>query len=212
MSRSSRPVIVLLIGLFTACGKIAPGGGRDGTDGGGASADGGAGGDGEAYYCDWVRGSIPASEVDDAATPPCQPPSAPGCSPWCTSGQVCCCGGPTVKCECDLASKCSGGGYISRRAFKTDIDYVDDQEREALAQQALRTRLAEYRYKAEPASARRHLGFIIDDQPDPSPAVQADRTHVDEYGYTSMLLATVQQQQKEIDALRTRVDALQKKR
>jgi hypothetical protein len=50
---------------------------------------------------------------------------------------------------------------------------------------------------------------LIDDQPDPSPAVAADRTHVDEYGYTSMLLATVQQQAREIEELRRRVAALE---
>ncbi len=143
-----------------------------------------------------------------------------GCYPigLCNNNSVCSCIGDCA-CTNGGASKCNendagvlcGGGAISRRAYKTDIDYVDEQERTALAQQALETRLAEYRYKAEPANAKRHLGFIIDDQPDPSPAVQGDRTHVDQYGYTSMLLATVQEQQKQIDELRARLDALQKK-
>ena len=107
--------------------------------------------------------------------------------------------------------RCSDG-TVSRRAFKDDVAYVSDQEREELAHQALDIPLARYRYKNEPPDARRRLGFLIDDQPDPSPAVAADRTHVDEYGYTSMLLATVQQQAKEIDALRLRVDALERRR
>jgi hypothetical protein len=98
---------------------------------------------------------------------------------------------------------------VSRRKFKDDIDYVDDAVRAELAQEALDTRLAQYRYKTEPAGGRRHLGFIIDDQPDPSPAVEADRTHVDLYGYTSMLLAAVQEQSKEIRALRERIDTLE---
>jgi hypothetical protein len=102
-------------------------------------------------------------------------------------------------------------GTTSRRAAKDDIVYVDDKEREALAQQTLDIPLARYRYKQEPPDARRRLGFIIDDQPDPSPAVLADRTHVDEYGYTSMLLATVQQQAKELQELRRRVEELEQR-
>jgi hypothetical protein len=98
---------------------------------------------------------------------------------------------------------------ISIRAAKDDIVYVDSEERERLAHQALQIPLARYRYKNEPADARRRLGFIIDDQPNPSPAVLADRQHVDEYGYTSMLLATVQQQAKEIAELQQRLDRLE---
>ena len=104
---------------------------------------------------------------------------------------------------------CSNGA-VSRREFKKDITYVGDQERQELASLALSIPLATYRYKTEPNGDKKHLGFIIDDQADPSPAVQSDRTHVDEYGYTSMLLATVQEQQKQIDALSKKVDALQK--
>jgi hypothetical protein len=99
-------------------------------------------------------------------------------------------------------------GTVSRREFKKDIDYVDEEERASLAAQALRTSLAEYRYKTEPASAKKRLGFIIDDMPNPSPAVASDRMHVDQYGYTSMLLATVQEQQKQIDALKQAVSEL----
>jgi hypothetical protein len=101
-------------------------------------------------------------------------------------------------------------GTVSRRAYKDDVSYVTDEEREALARQALEIPLARYRYKNEPTDARRRLGFLIDDQPDPSPAVDGDRTHVDEYGYTSMLLATVQQQAREIDELRRRVETLER--
>jgi len=129
----------------------------------------------------------------------------------------------TATCECMQDCFCNQGidscvagtdylecnnGAVSRREFKKDIDYVTDEERESLAREALAVPLARYRYKTEPESQERHLGFIIDDQPASSPAVQADRTHVDLYGYTSMLLATVQEQQKQIDALRAQVDDL----
>src|SRR6185437_5520608 len=100
---------------------------------------------------------------------------------------------PTCGCENKTACQCigscacgneqcqdlnSGGidcvGPISRREFKTDISYVSDAERAELADEALATHLAEYRYKTEADGTQRHLGFIIDDMPAASPAVQAD--------------------------------------
>lgn len=102
-------------------------------------------------------------------------------------------------------------GTISRRAFKDEIRYLSEDERALLAQQALQIPLARYRYKDEPVGARRRLGFLIDDQPNPSPAVMEDRLHVDEYGYTSMLLVTVQEQAKQIAELQERLDALERR-
>jgi hypothetical protein len=101
-------------------------------------------------------------------------------------------------------------GAISRRELKTDIEYIDDGERTALADEALHTRLAEYRYKTDPQATPKHLGFIIDDMPSASYAVQADKTHVDLYGYTSMLLATVQEQQKQIEELKQQLAAIKR--
>jgi hypothetical protein len=108
--------------------------------------------------------------------------------------------GPSVICETPTES---------RRSAKKDIEYVDDGELDALAGAALEVRLARYRYKDEPKDARRRLGFIIDDQPNPSPAVLEDRAHVDLYGYASLLMATVQRQEKEIRALERRVESLE---
>lgn len=85
-----------------------------------------------------------------------------------------------------------------------------DSERAELANEALSIPLARYRYKTEPETDPRHLGFIIDDQPASSPAVASDATHVDLYGYTSMLVATVQEQQKQIDELKKQVAALRR--
>lgn len=144
------------------------------------------------------------------------PPSDLGCvpiPPQCAATPNCPCMG---QCACpgcyddkQYGMVC-GSTTVSRRAFKTDIEYVDDAEREQLARRSLSIRLATYRYKSESPDARRRLGFIIDDQPDPSSAVDEDRTHVDLYGYTSMLVATVQEQQRQIDALQKRLDAMEK--
>jgi hypothetical protein len=121
------------------------------------------------------------------------------CGPWLYEG----CHTNSDSLECN--------GPISRRDRKRDIHDLDDAERARIADEAMSIPLASYAYKSDPAAARRRLGFIIDDQPDPSFAVDDDRTHVDLYGYTSMLLATIQQQHEEVEALERRVDALEKK-
>jgi hypothetical protein len=67
-------------------------------------------------------------------------------------------------------------------------------------------KLARYRYTTNAAAPER-LGFVIDDSPH-TPAVAPDATHVDLYGYTSMVVAAVQAQAKQIEALRREVAEL----
>ena len=129
----------------------------------------------------------------------------------CDCMKACFCNSGIDKCVAQTNGLLCNNGTISKRAFKTDIEYVSSDERADLARETLAIPLATYRYKTERQDDKRHLGFIIDDQPQTSPAVAGDQTHVDQYGYTSMLLATVQEQQKQIDALRKEVDALKKK-
>ena len=100
-----------------------------------------------------------------------------------------------------------GGCPISRRDFKSDIQYLQQNDEIALSQELLQTRLATYRYTAAGPQAPRHLGFIIDDRPD-SPAVDAKRDMVDLYGYLSMSVATLQVQQRQIEALQQQLGEL----
>ena len=100
-----------------------------------------------------------------------------------------------------------GGCPISRARFKTGIRYLDRAERDALADELLRTRLARYRYKSADPTGPERLGFIIDDQPT-SAAVAPDGDHVDLYAYTSETVATLQRQQEQIAALQAQVAAL----
>jgi len=142
--------------------------------------------------------NIPSSCVNGVATCDCM--------------KQCFCTGPMNTCMMGSGVKeliCNNGA-VSRREFKTDIAYLTDDERADLATQTLAIPLATYLYKNDPSKT--HLGFIIDDQPAQSFAVEADRTHVDEYGYTSMLLVTVQEQQRQIDALQKRLDAIERKK
>ena len=210
-------------GGVDATSNDSGGGGKDsGSTDAGPGFDGGPVNDAGCYQyattsCD---GGCPADTV--CVTRNSGPGTVSGCYPigqcpgsisLCSCIQGCVCPQPGYTgCQQKDGGLVCQGGPVSRREFKTDIDYVSDEQQKALAEQALHTRLAEYRYKTEPEGDKRHLGFIIDDMPPQSPAVQGDATHVDLYGYTSMLLATVQQQQKQIDALQKQVDELKAKK
>lgn len=71
-------------------------------------------------------------------------------------------------------------------------------------------RLATYEYTDPALRGRRHLGFIIEDQPT-SEAVDPEKNQVDLYGYTSLLVSAVQKQSREIEALRKEVNELKGK-
>ena len=96
----------------------------------------------------------------------------------------------------------------SRRAFKTDIAYVSAAERDALAKELLTMPLARWRYVHEGAETPAHLGFIIEDV-EPSHAVQSRRDRVDLYGFTAMAVATIQAQQRKIEALEQKLKRLE---
>jgi hypothetical protein len=98
---------------------------------------------------------------------------------------------------------------ISRRAYKRDIRYLNDADLDALRGEVLAVKLARYRYATDAASDPERLGFMIDDAPH-TPAVAPDAAHVDLYGYTSMVVAALQAQAKEIEALQREVAALRR--
>ncbi len=156
-------------------------------------------------YCLKVSGPTPADLGCTTIPPECSGTAS------CTCMADCFCHTGVDQCVSGQGYLECNNGAVSRREFKTDIEYIGDAERASLADEALHTRLAEYRYKTDPETSQRHLGFIIDDMPNASPAVQADQTHVDQYGYTSMLLAAVQEQQKQIDDLKKQVAAIKAK-
>lgn len=92
---------------------------------------------------------------------------------------------------------------ISTKKYKDDINYVDEAQLQALHDETLKMKLATYNYKSAVADPDpKHLGFIIEDQPAQSLAVDANRNRVDMYGYFSMIVATQQVQEKEIAQLR----------
>jgi hypothetical protein len=120
--------------------------------------------------------------------------------------------------ECDPMSPCNQlmvcassdpklrGCPISRRSYKTNITYLDDQSRAKYASEIGKMRLATYQYKN---GGPQHLGFIIEDQ-EPSASIDAGRDMVDLYGYTSMAVAALQVQQQQIAALQQQLSDVKK--
>ena len=123
-----------------------------------------------------------------------------------------------VDAQCDPGSGCgekllcttsdpTHGGVCpkSRAMYKTQIEYLDARERARLAADLQAIPLVRYRYKDAPE--RPHLGFIIEDV-EPSPSVDSQRDQVDLYGYASIAVAAIQEQNQQIAALRREVQAL----
>lgn len=148
----------------------------------------------------------PVCRIDPPA-----PPAAPVCTtqragkPCTPFGEEC---DPGVGCGvlllCTDQDPTRNGCPISLRAYKHDVGYLSDAEVERMRDALLRLKLATYQYNGETPSAPPHLGFIIDDV-GPSPAVAADGTRVDLYGYTTMAVAAIQAQAKEIAELQQAV-------
>ena len=143
-------------------------------------------------------------------------PGVSPCSPGAVAGTACSPEGAT----CDPGDSCNQlllcatsdpthGGMcpISRRAYKENIHYLNDADVERLHEELMRFRLATYQYKGAPSE--RHLGFVIEDI-EPSAAVDSGRNMVDLYGYTSMTVAALQSQAREIKVLKKEVVKLRR--
>lgn len=120
----------------------------------------------------------------------------------CDPGRGC---GVTLICAASDPKMETGGCPISRAHFKRDIHYLSRQERALLARQILQLPLATWRYHG--SDGERHLGFILEDV-EPSPSVDGPRDRVNLYGYTSMTVAALQEQARELEALQAELVAL----
>ncbi len=98
---------------------------------------------------------------------------------------------------------------ISRAKYKTDIRYLDATDLDLVRAELMKTRLATYRYRAAGPLAPTQLGFVIDDV-GAGPSVNPDGETVNLYGYTSMAVAALQAQERELAALRGEVASLRR--
>lgn len=139
-------------------------------------------------------------------------------TPCAMNGQAC-----TYDCEAygvNGGRMCTGGVWtagrndcpVSTRRAKRDIVYLSEGEREQMARDVLRTRLATYEYTDVALAGRRRLGFVYEDATTHRYARDPDISGVDLYGYTSLLLATVQTQQRQIEELQREVRAMRARR
>ncbi len=148
----------------------------------------------------------------DASVPDAGPP-CPAVGTACTDeGQTC---GVRSDFNCGVIQVCArqdptAPPYscpISSRQYKQGITYLDAADLQKLHEETFSTRLATYQYKSEVADpTKTHLGFIIEDRP-ASPAVDATHARVDLYGYVSMVVASLQVQEREIADLRKELSA-----
>lgn len=200
-----------LLSMALAMGMVAALSGCDGGGGGGSGGSGGGGGSAPALALYTTCGD-PACSMDS------DDPNLPDCTtekegdPCTTEGQTCEIVGDT--CNANLVCATSdpkdqpGGCPISLASAKHDIEYLSEADRERIRGEVASMPLATWRYDTEEKGEKEHLGFIIDDQPASSPAVRPSGERVDLYGYTSMAVAAIQAQEKEIDALRQEIEAL----
>jgi hypothetical protein len=93
---------------------------------------------------------------------------------------------------------------VSSRRFKEDVSYLSAKQLDDVTEDLLKIRLATFRYKQ---SGGRHLGYILEDSPDIA-ASEMEHLRVDLYGYTSMAVAALQVQARQIQQLEHEVDLL----
>ncbi|HSV06275.1 MAG TPA: tail fiber domain-containing protein [Candidatus Binatus sp.] len=145
---------------------------------------------------------------DHPGIPPCGPGETPGtaCSPegkTCDPGSFC-----NQLLRCATSDPTHGGMCpISRARYKKDVRYLGPEDVRRLHDELMKFPLATYRYKGD--ACREHLGFIIEDV-EPSLSVDAPDDIVDLYGYTSMAVAALQVQARQLAALEREVAALKR--
>ena len=146
----------------------------------------------------------------DTQCPPGKPMLGVPCS---APGKKCTyeCGGDGARtCSAALKVWISAQGSpcpVSTRRVKRDIRYLSPRQTRAISRRVLKVKLATYNYKDPALGQGRQLGFILEDLGQ-SYAGDPGRGQVNLYGYSSMLLATVQAQQRSIEQLQRQVQAL----
>lgn len=116
--------------------------------------------------------------------------------------------------DCNRLLLCSSrdpklsGCPISSRRQKTDLRYLSAGDLDRYARELRGIRLATYRYRGVPGPTR--LGFVLEDEPPGAAAVDPERDMADLYGYTSLAVAALQAQAREIDALKGEVAELRR--
>ena len=175
------------------------------------------------FACDTDKEEVELTLFTSCGDPACEGYTGPNDGvPICTQesleeGDVC----TEEGIVCDLEDECNrtlicAEDYStdncpqSKAIFKRNIVYIDEAKSHSISADVLNMKIAEWEYKKDPPNRKVHLGFIIDDNPG-SPAVHVSGEQVDLYGYTSMAIVTIQQQQIQMERLEKRIAELEKK-
>lgn len=167
--------------------------------------------------CGGDQPSAPLQWYATCGDPVCRGYTAPAGVSRCTTetpGAAC----VTAGTRCDPMDSCNalyvcatsdpktapGGCPISRQKYKTDIRYLDEAGLQKYADELSKVKLATYRYKT---GGPTRLGFIIEDH-EPSVSIDSEHDMVDLYGYTSMTVAALKLQEKQLAALQQQVREL----
>ena len=182
-----------------------------------------------------VAGILATAGCQDPSPPPrffytCGDPVCHGYAPSpgvprCASGEQAGAGCAVEGATCDPVDDCNrrllcaredptmgtGGCPISRAAFKRDVRYLDEAGLRRQHEALLALPLATWSYRTDAAGAAPRLGFLIDDV-GAAACVAPSGERVDLYGYTSMAVAALQVQAREIAELKREVAALRAQR
>jgi hypothetical protein len=195
----------------TGSSSSGSGSGSGGGSSSGTSSSSSGGGALTWYYtCGYPSCPAPSGDAGDAGLMDDAGAPCPAIGSTCAvDGGTC--GTSSANFHCGAVEQCAAhdptmsqfGCPISSRNFKDGIEYVSPEGLQQLHDQTLRFQLATYNYKPDVSDpGPRHLGFIIEDAPPATPAVGWSQQRVDLYGYLSMVVATMQVQEKEIAELR----------
>jgi hypothetical protein len=148
-------------------------------------------------------------------TPGC-PAARPNAGLACTSAGLFC----DYGCENNASRKCTDGAWTPASSFggcpqstaevKERIRYLSETDRASVAEQTRAIKLSTWHYKDPAIATRERLGYILEDAPG-LPSSDMARKEVDLYGYTSMVLALAQEQDRELRELRAKVNELDKR-
>lgn len=146
----------------------------------------------------------------DSDCPAGKPRLGTGCD---ADGKLCeyeCGSGGARVCRSGVWNNAEGGPCpMSTAKVKRDIRYLSAEELAQVSAALQRIPLAHYEYTDPSIGRGEKLGFIIEDLPAETPAVDRQRMMVDLYGYTSMLVADAQAREKRMKALEARLAELE---
>jgi hypothetical protein len=100
---------------------------------------------------------------------------------------------------------------ISQAAHKQDIRPLTRMEIDRIAESVRTVPLSSWAYRPGSGDAGEHVGFVIEDLPAElrAAATRPGGDRVDLYGYTSLAVATLQSQARQIDVLEAKLAALE---